>query len=29
MGSLLEPQVEEAAPEALAQPSLMAQPEGQ
>lgn len=32
MGSLLEPQAEEAAPEApeaLAQPSLMAQPEGQ
>ena len=29
MGSLLEPQVEEAAPEAPAQPSLMAQPEGQ
>lgn len=29
MGSLLEPQVEEATPEALAQPSLMAQPEGQ
>ena len=29
MGSLLEPQAEEAAPEAPAQPSLMAQPEGQ
>jgi len=29
MGSLLEPQAEEATPEAPAQPSLMAQPEGQ